>query len=123
MALFVVLSSLFSTRNFSRSIRTTRSTRLSSKRNFGLITPTRSSGRDSLDTAIFEFDKDSLITKAELDANMLASSLFSSSGLVVRDADQEAGWAEGFARGPLFQEETPGDQLSRFGMEQVIKSQ
>ena len=26
----------------------------------------------------------------------------------------EAGWAEGFARGPLFQEETPGDQRSIF---------
>ena len=27
----------------------------------------------------------------------------------------KAGWAEGFARGPLFQEETPGDQRSVFG--------
>ena len=31
---------------------------------------------------------------------------------------EEAGWAEGIARGPLFQEETPGDQRSIFGMDQ-----
>ena len=41
----------------------------------GLIAPIRSSGRDSLDTAIFEFDQDGLITEAEFDAKMLASSL------------------------------------------------
>ena len=62
----------------------------------------------ALDTDRFEVDQDGFITEAEFKCN---------------PDTEEAGWAEGIARGPLFQEETPGDQRSISGMDQVIKSQ
>ena len=63
-----------------------------------------------------------LITEAELNSKMLVSALLFSAFKCNPDTE-EAGWAEGIARGPLFQEETPGDQRSIFGMHQVIESQ
>ena len=57
---------------------------------------------------LLSLSKDGFITEAEFKCN---------------PDTEEAGWAEGIARGPLFKEETPGDQRSMFGMDQVIKSQ
>ena len=54
-----------------------------------------------LGTDRFEVDQDGFITEAEFKCN---------------PDTEEAGWAEGIARGPLFQEETPGDQRSIFGI-------
>ena len=65
---------------------------------------------------------DGLITDAELNSKIVVSALLVSAFKCNPDT-QEAGWAEGFARGPLFQEETPGDQRSISGMDQVIKFQ
>ena len=48
-----------------------------------------------------EVDQDGFITEAEFKRN---------------PDTKEAGWAEGIASGPLFQEETPGDQRSIFGI-------
>ena len=64
---------------------------------------------------------DGLITEAELNPKMLVSALLFSAFECNPD-NEEAGWAKGFARVPLFQEETPGDQRS-IGMDKVIKSQ
>ena len=54
-----------------------------------------------LGTDRFEVDQDGFTTEAESKRN---------------PDTKEAAWAEGFARGPLFQEETPGDQRSIFGI-------
>ena len=62
------------------------------------------------------------IIEAELNSEMLVSALLLSAFKCNPDTE-EAGWAEGIASGPLFQEETPGDQRSISGMYQLINSQ
>ena len=74
----------------------------------GVITLVLFSACVALDTDRFEVDQDGFITEAESKCN---------------PDTEEAGWAEGIARGPLFQEETPGDQRFISGMDHVIKSQ